>query len=403
MNRLLFIARFEYVRHFWRYLLMTVAGPIAMVLLSGVMFVVMAAAMIDTSTLGYVDHAGMIRSDLARTDAEDGSMLVQLAPYASEAAAQAALAQGDVAAYVVLPPDYLDTGVLTVYGPQQLTLAARERLRFVLRESLTARLEPAFAQRAADPVAHLTQRTIEPATADTAAPQQGGLLLPAVFGMVFFYTILAVSGYLLQAMVEERENRTLEMIVTSVSPRQLFGGKILGLGLLGLTPVLLWALLGGAALGLCGVLGGEGACTMPTNFWLIAGVFFLPGYLLYAAIMVLIGAMVASLEHGQQLTSFVTLVTMVPLLLASTVTSDPHGPLAVGMSFFPFTASLTLVLRAAVTTIPFWQIGLSLGLLLLSGLLLLRGGAHIFGAGIARYGRPVRVYEVPALLFRPPR
>jgi ABC-2 type transport system permease protein len=402
MNRLFFIARFEYVRHFWRYLLMTVAAPVALVLFSGVLLVVMAAAMIDTSTLGYVDHAGLIRTDLARTDAETRDLLVQLEPYASEDAARTALAQGDVAAYVVLPPDYLDTGAITVYGPQPLTLAARERLRFVLRESMTAQLAPAFAQRAEDPVTHLTQRTVAPPTPEDDATQ-GGLLLPAVFGIIFFYTILAVSGYLIQAMVEERENRTLEMVVTSVSPRQLFGGKILGLGLLGLTPVLLWALLGGAVLGMCGAFGGGGVCTMPTNFWLIAGVFFLPGYLLYAAIMVLIGAMVASLEHGQQVTSFVTLVTMVPLLLASAVTSDPHGPLAVGLSFFPFTASLTLVLRAAVTTIPFWQIGLSLGLLLLSGLLLLRGGAHIFGAGIARYGRPVRVYEVPTLLFRPPR
>jgi ABC-2 type transport system permease protein len=381
-----------------------VAGPVALVLFSGVLLVVMAAAMIDTSTLGYVDHARLIRTDLARADADARDLLVQLRPYASEAAAQTALAQGDVAAYVVLPPDYLDTGAITVYGPQPLTLAARERLHFVLRASLNEQLAPDFAQRAAEPVTHLAQRTIEPPAADDPAhAAQGNLLLPAVFGMIFFYTILTVSGYLLQAMVEERENRTLEMVVTSVSPRQLFGGKILGLGLLGLTPVLLWASLGGAALGMCSALGGALPCTMPANFWLIAGVFFLPGYLLYAGIMVLIGALVASLEHGQQVTSFVTLVTMVPLLLASAVTADPHGPLAVGLSIFPFTASLTLVLRAAVTTIPFWQISLSLGLLLLSGLLVLRGGAHIFGAGIARYGRPVRVHEVPTLLFRPLR
>jgi ABC-2 type transport system permease protein len=402
MNRLFFIARFEYGRHFWRYLLMTVAGPVALVLFSGVLLVVLAAAMIDTSTLGYVDHAGLIRSDLARTDdATDRNLLVQLRPYTSEAAAQQALTRGDVAAYVVLPPDYLDTGAITVYGPQPLTLAARERLRFVLRASLKAQLAPDVAQRADEPVTRLEQRTLAAPAPDASAAVQGNLLLPAVFGMVFFYTILAVSGYLLQAMVEERENRTLEMVVTSVSPRQLFGGKLLGLGLLGLTPVLLWALLGGAALGLCGVLGGVLPCAAPANFWLIAGVFFVPGYLLYAGMMVLIGALVVSLEHGQQVTSFITLVTMVPLLLASVVTNDPHGPLAVGLSIFPFTASLTLVLRAAVTTIPFWQISLSLGLLLLSGLLVLRGGAHIFGAGIARYGRPVRVYEVPLLLFKP--
>jgi ABC-2 type transport system permease protein len=403
MNRWLFIAQFEYGRHFWRYLLVTMVGPVAMVLLGGVLLVIMAAAMVDTSTLGYVDRAGLIRTDLARSDETSSSLVVRLQPYPDEAAAQAALARGDVGAYVVLPPDYLDTGAITVYGSQPLTLAARERLHSVLRTSMQAYLAPDAAARAAEPVVRLEQRTVAPALRGAAAVAQNDLLLPAIFGMVFFYTILTVSGYLLQAMVEERENRTLEMVVTSVSPRQLFGGKILGLGLLGLTPVLLWALLGGAALGLCGVLGGALPCPTPDNFWLIAVVFFVPGYLLYAGVMVLIGAMVASLEHGQQLTSFVTLVTMVPLLLASAVTSDPHGPLAVGMSFFPLTASLTLVLRAAVTTVPFWQMGLSLALLLLSGMLIMRGGAHIFGVGIAYYGRPVRFYELPALLLRLPR
>jgi ABC-2 type transport system permease protein len=334
---------------------------------------------------GYVDESNTIRTvpaafppGLARA-------------YPDHAAGQAALTTGAISALYVLPPDYRATGNVTEYmqGIMNSGVSTTQLFRLLLVSNLLPTPDVQQALRLEQPM-QLQTVALHAATSGTTAGDGAdkNLSLATAFAAILTFGIFMASGILLQALLDEKENRVIEVILTSSTPRELLGGKVLGLGLLALVQLVVWLGLGRLLLGSnAPMVGSLGDVNLPLATWVLTLVFFVLGYLFVAAIMAGIGAISPSMREASQYSIGVSFAAMIPLFLLGALASDPNGGLAIGLSLFPPTAAVTMVTRLAITAVPAWQIAGSLALLALAGAGMLLGAARLFRASTLLAGQ----------------
>jgi ABC-2 type transport system permease protein len=189
-------------------------------------------------------------------------------------------------------------------------------------------------------------------------------------------------------VAKEKENRVMEILISSVKPRQLLTGKILGLGLVGLLQTVVWLGSGFLMLRLGGTtLNIPANLQLPPELLIWSIVFFLLGYLLYATIMAGVGALVPNIKEATQATFIIILPLLVPLMLISMLIETPNATLPLILSLFPFSAPVTILTRMAVTPVPLWQILTAIVLLIGTILVLIRAVAGMFRAQILLTGQ----------------
>ncbi|MCE7939204.1 MAG: ABC transporter permease [Chloroflexi bacterium CFX6] len=399
MSKLWRVARYEYARHvLQRRFLATLLGlPLFLVLIAAVTWLI-AVAQRDARPVGYVDLSGFL-ADAAPPTVEDARPGERAAgavrAFASELEARAALEAGDIQGYYVLPVDFRATAAGTlVYLDDQPSAGARRSFDARLRAAWLAGLPPATARRVADGVTFVT-----PARGGGDQPMWVSTLvnvgLPIFVGIVFISAIFATAGYLMHAVVEEKENRTIEVLATSVAPGTLIAGKIAGITAVGLTQIGIWSVLGLAGL----------AAARPHVAWLGAvaveprlvasmAATMLPAYVMIAALMVAVGATVAEASEANQITGIFTLPVMLPYWFAGQIVPHPDSPLAIGLTLFPLTAPVTISLRAGATEIPAWQMVGHTAFLTLSAAAAVWLAGRAFRLGLLRVGARVRWAEV---------
>lgn len=338
-----------------------------------------AATQVD----GYVDTAGLIQTIPASIPS--GS----LKAYTDEAAAQAALGQNEIDGYYVIPPDYLSNGELTYVREEFNPLTAFGRagqMEWVLQVNLLGGDE-----QLAGMVENPLSLQVEVLNPEQQRDEDNPLtfFVPYAVTMLFYMVILMSASFLLSSVTKEKENRVLEILMSSITPRQMLVGKIIGLGIAGLIQTGIW--MGTAFLLLR--LGGR-TLQVPAEFQLPASllfwglIFFLLGYALYASLMAAVGALVPNLREASQATFVVILPMLVPLFFVSLLIDQPNGLLAMGLSFFPLTAPVTMMTRMAATTVPLWQPLLAIVLVALTVVVVVRAVAGMFRAQILLSGQP---------------
>ena len=189
--------------------------------------------------------------------------------------------------------------------------------------------------------------------------------LPYSVTLLVYIAVLMSSGLLLSSLNREKQNRVLEILLVSLSPRQLLTGKLAGLGLIGLLQTGLWLGMGYLLLRLGGrTLALPPEFQLPLSFLAWAGLFFLLGYALYGGLMAGLGALVSDLREASQFTVVLALPLLAPLMFISLIAREPHGALATALSLFPFSAPVAMMARLASAEVPLWQLLASAGLLL---------------------------------------
>jgi ABC-2 type transport system permease protein len=215
------------------------------------------------------------------------------------------------------------------------------------------------------------------------------MLLPTGVTVLFYIILVSASTLLLQSITKEKENRVLEILLSSMTTGQMLTGKIIALGLVGLLQTGVWI---GASVIMLGA--GQQAsmvpmdAIIPSSFIVWALVFFLGGYLLYASLMAGVGAMVPNLREASQATSMVIMPMIVPLVMMSNLIQDPNGAFAVALSFIPLTSPVAMLTRMAVDEIPIWQVLLSAGLLILFAVWVIRVISVLFRGQVILAGQP---------------
>ena len=312
--------------------------------------------------IGYVDAAGLIDQIPAAPENITRQAVGPLQEYPTEAAAQAALENKEIGKYYLVPADFVHSGDLIVVDSNFSVFNSLENndyFEYVLRLNLVK--DANLAEMLDDPTAKVKLQALAPQGVKKD-DGFGSFGVPFAVLMIFYLVITMTGGFMLQSVSKEKENRTIEVLLLSVRPRDLMLGKILGLGVVALLQIAIW---GGGMLIVGGVsLSSLGGLVLPQGFFVWALAYFVFGYLLYASLLGALGALAPSTREGAQFTFLVLLPLFIPLILSSALIESPNGGLTTFLSLFPLTSPVTMITRLAAGNVPIEQ--LLVGLVLLA-------------------------------------
>ncbi len=313
---------------------------------------------------------------------------------------------GKLKAYIVLDAKTLETGAAEWRAPSvKADVITRNLLATLLSRAVT---KERLKDRGVDPRLYDAARVrvdLDPHEAtDKESPESSkdfgfNLAVSGIFFFLIYFSIFFYGAFVMRGVLEEKNNRIVEVIVSSVRPTHLMLGKIIGIGLVGLTQYSIWGLiaLNLSLPGLMGVMGLSGMESVPPIPLATIGafvLFFLLGYFLYAS---LYAALAAPFNTEQEAQQFVMIPSMLLVFTSMTwflVFNNPSGPLAVTLSLFPFTAPLMMFMRISVQTPPAWQIALSVVLTSLAIWLMAWVAGRIYRVGILMYGKRPTLPEI---------
>ncbi len=349
--------------------------------------------------VGVVDRSGLYASIPAPFAGEFIS-------YADEATARQALADSTVGAFIVIPPDYVASGKITIFVKEGgfmsgAALSNTSSLTpFLVNGLLAGKVDEALVRRAGAP-ANITPVTVGP----QGTPGGGGntfsavssFIIPYMMSIFLVIAIFATAQYLLRSVSEEKETRVIEVILSSVTARELLAGKVVGLGALGFTQLAVW--LGSAIVFTSGVgalIAGAVVALNPLVFVLSAA-YFLLGYIVYGTLMAAAGALGTNVRESQQIGALFSIIAFVPYMLSSFIMMNPNMLLARVLSYFPLTAPTMMMFRLPFGVPPADIIG-SLIVLVVSVPFCVWGGAKVFRTGLLMYGKRPSLKQVWRIL-----
>jgi ABC-2 type transport system permease protein len=237
--------------------------------------------------------------------------------------------------------------------------------------------------------------------ADAAASsnENQNFVVVYVFGLVLMMSIFWGGGYLMQSVVQEKESRIIEIILSSVRPTPLLLGKILAMGLLSLLQV---ATLAGTFIFIVSRAGNlsdaVGNVHISAGTVVVLVVYFLLGFLLFGSLMAAIGALTTSVRESQNLVAVVTLPAAIPYFFLAVFAEEPNGPLAVILSLFPITAPLSMVMRVSAATVPVFQLVLGVVLLSLGVAFAIWLAGRVFRVNVLLMGNMPKLRDIPRLI-----
>ncbi len=394
MKKVWLVALHEYQRHVFtrRFLFGLLSVPLVAGIMVGVILLVMSIQF-KGGVIGYVDNAGLLNPEIQGPAPTWPEKPVEMLRFTGTFEAQQAMDQGKIQAYYVLPADYMQTGTLTVVHNQSVSDSARRQFYDFISANLLKNTDPAIANRLVEGADMTVQ------SADGSRSLSGddwfSFLIPMIAGIGFLIAMLTAGGYLMQTVVEEKENRTMEVMVTSVTPNQLMAGKILGDTSIGLTQLGIWLLfIFVPILSLKSSVEFLQNITISGQTLIVMALVMLPAFVMVCALMATIGATVSEAREGQQMTGLISMPMWIPYMLTGLLMSSPNSPVAIVLSFLPLTAPVTIMVRDGLTILPFWQIVAASAVQVLFAIGTIWMAGRAFRLGMLRYGKRLSLREV---------
>jgi ABC-2 type transport system permease protein len=384
--------------------------------------------------IGIVDLAGVIRLEEARVIGQEGSEAgkaarviadrlapataqgrgvaalldevdspVEFLPIASKEEALARLREGTLQRAYLLPAGYLETGAIETYqsdGPAfSLGKAGVERMfARILRRSLSAgRLPDAVRARLDRPIDDEASSSflvrpdggVEPLE---EAARLARMAVPGVFALLLVMSLMTSASYLLQGVVEEKENRVIEIILSSIAPRDLLFGKLLGLGAAGLLQLFVWVSVASFATSL---LAAAAMAILDWKLFLFCFLFFVGGFLMVGSLMTGTGALGTNARETQQYSAIWTLCLVLPPAMTwMLILDEPNTWMARALGWFPLTGPITMMIRLGTGKVPAWDALVALVCLAAGVYLSIRASAALFRLGLLMYGKRPTLSEI---------
>ncbi|MBG0813008.1 ABC transporter permease [Planomonospora sp. ID82291] len=339
----------------------------------------------DSYTVGVVGSPAVQRELVEASAGSSRETKVTTRPFADEAAARKAVLDGDVDAAVVDEHRVLADG--EVDRELGALLEGAHQTAQMQKQLTDARLDPATVARAIQ-VAPLEQVSVG---ADTryAAARTG---IATIVVIVLFFLIFQSAMFVAMGVVEEKGSRIVEILLTSIRPWQLLGGKVLGLGVLALVNLIVVMAVG---LGTAAATGftvdlppGMTGIVLGTLFW------FLLGYAFFSVLAAALSSLVSRQEEVSSVLTPLQMLIMVSYFAAFFTTMEPGTTLARVMSLIPPFSSMVMPVRTAGGEVPLWEIGLAAALMLAATAGMLAVGARIYERAVLRTGARVKLTEV---------
>jgi ABC-2 type transport system permease protein len=336
----------------------------------------------DEVTVGLVGNTATVQSALEQAAQVQGAK-VTVIQYADEAAARAAVDAGEADAVFLGTDRVLVDSELSGKTDQVVQTAYRQAAGAA--RLTAAGLDAAAVARALN-VPPLAVTALHPPDPDSGARRNA-----AFFGVLLLYFQLIGYGvWVALGVVEEKSSRVVELLLATLRPWQLLAGKVLGIGLLGLGQLVLTGLVGiVAALG-------TGAVDVPSGILGVAGqvlVWFLLGFGFYACLYAALAALVSRQEEVQNVTAPLSILLVGSFFIAITAQNSPDSGLAKVTSIVPPFSTMVMPIRWASGTVPLWEVGVSMMLMVIAVVLLIRVAGRIYAGAVLRSGPRVRIRE----------
>jgi ABC-2 type transport system permease protein len=273
------------------YLLMVIGVPLLAIVGYGVAQAVQHWGESETPKqvrVGYVDQAGLISEETSPTD-------VEFVPYPNDAEAKAALLRDEIDEYFILPQEYVATGTVVRFTPKgetKLSDKVSEAIKgLLLTNMLAGHVSEGVLERTKAPMAVASFGLDKTGAIAPETDDLNKIFVPMLFALLFVMSVFVSSGFMLQSVSEEKENRVMEVLLSSVSARQLLTGKVLGLGAAALLQIVVWLVTlklfaGVASVNIAGLEGME----VSASVIMLGLLYFLLGFMLFAALMAGIGS-----------------------------------------------------------------------------------------------------------------
>jgi ABC-2 type transport system permease protein len=213
-------------------------------------------------------------------------------------------------------------------------------------------------------------------------------LVPYLFLMILFMTVFMSGQLLLRSVMEERTSRTIEILLSSVTPDELMRGKILGLGALGLTQMCFYLIVGLA------VTEYKELATIEFSQIPIFLIYFITGYLFYAAIFAAMGTFFTSEQEAQQSSGIISIVAVLPIVFASYFITNPGSAFTIGSSYIPPLTPFMMIIRLGTGSVEMPEIIYTTILMIISCWFMLKISGKIFRTAVLLYGKKVTIREV---------
>jgi len=304
----------------------------------------------------------------------------------------AKVSDGQLNGFLWITPESLANRDFNYYSKDSTNFSEQEILRSSLRFSLTRQDLAGHGLKQEDVDRVLKPVSIEPKRVEKGKESKTNgvslFMVTLIMVTLLYVTVLIYGIAVMRSVIEEKGSRIMEVMLSSVTPRDLMAGKIVGVGAVGLTQIAIWITLSVALSSpMVVALKSMGGMNIPASSIVYFAVFFLLGYLLYSVLYAAIGAMVNSEQEAQQVQFIVLMPLIFAMVIAGTVIQQPSSQLAFWTSMIPFCAPMLMFVRIIVETPPWWQIALCLALMVgtIWGLLILC--AKIYRVGILMYGK----------------
>ncbi len=393
----------------------TILVPIGFVVFVGIVFFISIWESDTTFEIGILDETGVMAEALTELNP------ARYVDYSSLSAdsLRSLVQQEEITGFIQMDEENIEAGknlelIYSGSGGIQLLTSIRTDMREVIRQERLRRanVSPEIRQ-IYDASIQVDSRRLT----RTGDEQDDDTIFLSIIGMimgiVIFGAIFSYGGYVTRGVIEEKTSRIIEVIVSSVKPIELLTGKMAGVGALALTQFTVWIL---AFLGLTAVMGPVAAMVMDpaeglantelseaqseipalldlpaidTSLFVYFIIFFVLGYLLYSSLFAAIGSASDSETDTQQLMLPVGAPIFIAYFIMLHTWRSPDSTLSVVSSIIPFFSPILMITRIAITEVPFWQIGLSILLMILTFAGTMWLSARIYKIGILSYGNSV--------------
>jgi ABC-2 type transport system permease protein len=308
------------------------------------------------------------------------------------------ISEGRLDAYIVLPASVLDQGRIAYHSKNAGDFIVTARVEDAFNSAV---IERRMQRSGLNPeqIGELNRRiTVEKFNERGEGEDRWKLITALILMGLLSLGIFGYGAHVMSAVIEEKQSRIVEVLTSSVNPFTLMLGKLIGVGLVGLTQYTVWAI---SAIILSSLFAPQllafGSFQLPhisTSLMVFFVIYFLLGFFLYATLYAMVGAIVSNEDDGQQAQIPLLMLILLGPLAASFVWRQPDSVMATAVSLFPFFTPFAMFLRIAVQQPPLWQIGLSIVLMLAAIFGAVWLAAKIYRIGILMYGKRPTLTEV---------
>ncbi len=357
-------------------------------------------------TIDIVDLSGIVGQQLIEKSADVNDILT-FHPVAAQTSSEASLVneyrrkilEKKVDGFLLIPADIKNSRKVQFYALNVSDFETNKYISASVQEIISKQV--LFEQHIDPEIVREATRGIE---VDTFKVKKAGVTksssdmeyIMSVFMLTILFSIIMAYGQLImRGVLEEKNSRIVEVLISSTNARNLFYGKILGIGMAGLTQVALWIVIAGVFIGQQAFnLNIDVMNFLSLELAMYFVVFFVLGYFMYSILFSIVGASVNTDQEAQQFSAPISYLLIIPFVLGVMVTQNPNSFPVVVASLFPLFSPTLMFMRISVAMPSMWQVMLSLLLSALFTWFLAWLGAKIFRTGLLMYGKKPSIHEI---------